>query len=201
MDIFKGKRSHTQGGSKHITNSQHTTTKQERTQEIAPFLFVHIDRKGKGNNNPTKQTNQPTKPKKQQSKQGRKPSREAGQEKKTKGQKDKKQGKHAASHITAKHLTHIKAPQATQSTRAIQTHTTTLKPAENPLKKPNRAIFKCNAPKAKRESGQKAGTKGRNTYRRTPEAPAPCTLHHLHPVDTTTAPKREPQRKLYNPQN
>ena len=37
MDIFKDKRNHTQGGTKHINKP---TTNEERTQEIAPSLFV-----------------------------------------------------------------------------------------------------------------------------------------------------------------
>ena len=49
MDIFKDKGSHTQGGTKHINKP---TTNKERTQRkhFAPFLFLHIYRKGKGNN-------------------------------------------------------------------------------------------------------------------------------------------------------
>ena len=37
MDIFKDKRNHTQGGTEHLNKP---TTGQERTQGIAPFLFV-----------------------------------------------------------------------------------------------------------------------------------------------------------------
>ena len=56
-----------------------------------------------------------------------------------------------------------KAPQATQSTQATQTHTTATKPAENRLKMRNRAIFQANAPRAKQESRQKAGTHDQRT--------------------------------------
>ena len=38
MDIFKDKRNHTQGGTKHINKH---TTHEERTQEFAPF-FAYI---------------------------------------------------------------------------------------------------------------------------------------------------------------
>ena len=70
--------------------------------------------------------------------------------------KGKNRGKHATSHITAKHLTHTKAPQSTQNPNPIQTYIRTPKPSKNPLKMRNIAIFKCNAPQAKQESGQKA---------------------------------------------
>ena len=74
-------------------NNGNTTTGQERTQGIAPFLFMsEAVRKGKKANNPTKQINQPTKPKKQQSKQGRKP-REASHESRTKELKQEQRDK------------------------------------------------------------------------------------------------------------
>ena len=38
MDIFKDKRNHAQGGTKHINKH---TTHEERTQGIAPFLFAY----------------------------------------------------------------------------------------------------------------------------------------------------------------
>ena len=54
---------------------------------------------------------------------------------KAKKRKNKKNGgKHASSPKTAKHLTHTKAPQATQSIEAIQTHIQQGKPSKTPLK-------------------------------------------------------------------
>ena len=50
----------------------------------------------------------------------------------------------------------------------------------------NKAIFKCNAPQAKQESGQKAGTKGTEHAQR-----EGAGADHLHSVDTTTATTKE----------
>ena len=77
---------------------------------------------------------------------------------KTKKRKNKKNGgKHASSHKAAKHLTHTKAPQATQSIEAIQTHIQQGKPSKNPLKIANKGIFKPNTSGTKQQSDQKAG--------------------------------------------
>ena len=90
MDIFKDERNHTQGGTKHINKP---TTHEERTQGIAPFLFVCTSEREKATPaTKTKQERQEDKPK---SNKGKAP--KAGQKDKTKGKKDKKEGKHATS--------------------------------------------------------------------------------------------------------
>ena len=116
---------------------------------------------------------------------------------KAKKRKNKKNGgKHASSPKTAKHLTHTKAPQATQSTEAIQTYIQQGKPSKNPLKTRNRAIFASNAPRAKQESRRKAGNTPPEDQSQPPAGPeAPkslttCTSGHA---------KRQASRPHFQP--
>ena len=59
----------------------------------------------------------------------------------------------------------------------------------------NKAYLAGIAGKQMQQSGQKAG----NAPPEERTSPKPCTLRHLHSVDTTTAPKREPHRKPLQP--
>ena len=95
MDIFKDKRNHTQGGSKHINKP---TTGQERTQGIAPFLFAYSPKGKKKLQNKTGKERQGKRTSKGEQTQKHNDKRtKAGQKDKTKGKKDKKEGKHASS--------------------------------------------------------------------------------------------------------
>lgn len=92
MDIFKDKRNHTQGGSKHINKP---TAEQERTQRIAPFLFAYSPKGKKKLQNKAGKERQG----REQAKESRhRNTRTKGQKE---GKKDKKEGKHATSPKTA----------------------------------------------------------------------------------------------------
>ena len=94
MDIFKDKRNHTQGGTKHINKP---TTHEERTQRkhFVPFLFAYSPKGKKKTQQHTQRATKTT----QIDKAGKedKQSRKAGKEEEKQAQKDKKRGKHASS--------------------------------------------------------------------------------------------------------
>ena len=111
-----------------------------------------------------------------------------------KGQKERQTRRKPLSRLTP-HA--YKATQATQSTRTTQTHTKRPKPAKNALKTRNRAIFKDNTPKTKRENGQKEGTHGQRTNASTRVSPEHQKAYIHTPVDTMNTAKQS-RRNLHH---
>ena len=124
---------------------------------MRPF-FLRIYRKGKGNNNHTQRATKTMQEDKERQPEQRRTTSIKGGKHRSKRRKAKGQKERQTRHKPLIRLTPhaYKATQATQSTQATQTHTTNPKPAKNALKTRNKTIFKDNAPKTKRESGQRA---------------------------------------------
>lgn len=163
------------------------TTGQERTQKhFAPSLFAYSP-KGKRKQQPTKKDK--AKKKDNQRTTGAKREKDKQKDKswskkKKKGQKGRQTRRKSYNRLT---IHAYKAPQATRRHQPIQIYTCTPKPAKNALKTPNRAIFKHNAPQAKQESDQNAGSTPQE------EMTSPESLHTC-----TQWTRPPPQRESHN---
>ena len=149
MDIFKGKRIHTQRSTKQLNKP---TTHKERTQGAKPLrpFFLRIVRKGKENNNtPTKSHKDKRKDKaREQAKESRHKGKriKAGQTQIKNEKRRQTRNKpliRLTPHAHKSHTSHKKRQNK-------QTHTNPIKPSKNALKTRNGAIFASDAPSTKR---------------------------------------------------
>lgn len=190
MDIFKGKRSRNQGGTKHITNSQHITTGQERTQNTLRPFFLHIYRKGKSNNHNTSNTKD----------QEQEPSRKAGQEqderRKREDKRRKEENERQNTPQAPKPPNYTRAQKPRKPRKAPNPHKYTSAP-QNPLKTALNCEIRHNIgllQESKYSRGDNGRTKGRNTPRKAngrpskARPPAPVTSKSRQPTPPHTAP-------------
>ena len=157
------------------------------------FLYLKpSERERKPTTQPTPKAN----PQSQESRQGRKPSRRAGrkQDKRTREENERTKGQKAGQtrNKPQNRLTiHAhKNPTSHAKTSTHKIYIRAPKPAKNPLKMRNKAIFQANTPQAKQTSDQKA----ENTPK---DRPKPCIFA---PSGHDHRPKERVKTKALHPQ-
>ena len=156
-----------------VQESEHThnRTREDARKTLCALSFCLCIRKGKSNTDNTQRKDKATKEDKQrkEGKLGRTKGQKQEQREKIKGKTRNKPQNRQTPHAH-------KSPTSHANRQSIQTHTTTIKPAKNPLKTPNRATFAINAPQAKQERDKKHHQRTRATIRQVLKPRSPANL-------------------------